>query len=241
MIKVVDTFETYGEKDNFNFIFVDDCSSDMTHLEMVRSLAHFERRKISNVYIVRLDRHAGKGNALKEGFLFRKKLSQFDEKEFVLFLDSDLDIVPSAVFKFFNILGKREKTIVIGSKRHPDSRVNYPLTRKILSWGFYNLVKFLFNLPITDSQVGAKLFPIKVVNDLILDIKSEGYLFDLELLIRAFSNGYSVLEAPINLDFQSKIDCRLFGYYSFCKMKQAIFMFCRALLLYNRLKKEKLI
>lgn len=41
--------------------------------------------------------------------------------------------------------------VVIDSKQHPDSKLDYPLKRRIVSAGYFFLVKLLFRLPIRDT------------------------------------------------------------------------------------------
>jgi len=55
--------------------------------------------------------------------------------------------------------------IVVGSKLHPESKVNYPIQRKILSWGYRTLTHTLFGFNVKDTQVGFKIFRKKVAKE----------------------------------------------------------------------------
>ncbi|MFZ5845212.1 MAG: glycosyltransferase [Patescibacteria group bacterium] len=92
--------------------------------------------------------------------------------------------------------------IIIGSKRHPASRVNYPFYRKVLSFGYQLLIKFFFGLNIRDSQVGLKLYRRQVLEDVLPRLLVKQFAFDIEILAVAHHLGYKrIFEAPIELDF----------------------------------------
>ncbi|NCN39026.1 MAG: glycosyltransferase family 2 protein, partial [Candidatus Aenigmarchaeota archaeon] len=46
---------------------------------------------------------------------------------------------------------------IVGSKRHPLSRVEYPFKRKVLSSMYNWMTRAMFGLKIMDTQVGLKL------------------------------------------------------------------------------------
>jgi glycosyltransferase involved in cell wall biosynthesis len=92
--------------------------------------------------------------------------------------------------------------IIVGSKRHPDSKVQYPLARKILSWGYQQLVRVLFGLNIRDTQVGMKLYRREVLKDVLPRLVVKKFAFDIEILAVSYHLGYRrIFEAPIELDF----------------------------------------
>ena len=136
----------------------------------------------------------GKGGALKYGF-------QFVKGNFVVFLDGDLDLHPRRIETFFEIMRNTDSDVVIGSKRHRLSIIDYPLTRKILSFFYHLMVGILFRLSITDTQVGLKLWKYEVLEKILPKVLVKKYAFDLELLANARRLGYKVREAPITLDF----------------------------------------
>jgi hypothetical protein len=94
--------------------------------------------------------------------------------------------------------------IVIGSKFHPNSVVNYPLQRRIISMGYYLLIRFLFNLPCHDTQTGLKLFKTEVLRKVFPKILVKKFAFDLEVLVNAHHLGYKITEAPIFLNSQRR-------------------------------------
>ncbi len=99
-------------------------------------------------------------------------------------------------FKWYNA------DIIVGSKRHPVSKVVYPLERKILSWGYQQLVRLLFGLNVRDTQVGMKLYRRTVLEDVLPRLVVKKFAFDIEILAVAKYLGYTrIYEAPVELDF----------------------------------------
>lgn len=92
--------------------------------------------------------------------------------------------------------------IIVGSKRHPVSKVQYPLERKILSFGYQQLTRVLFGLNLKDTQVGIKLYKRKVLEDVLPRLLVKQFAFDIEILAVANHLGYTrIFEAPVELDF----------------------------------------
>ena len=50
---------------------------------------------------------------------------------------------------FLKIMKEQDVDIVIGSKLHKDSKLDYPLIRKIMSYGYYLMLKVLLIPPAT--------------------------------------------------------------------------------------------
>jgi len=64
-------------------------------------------------------------------------------------------------------------------------------------------VRLLFpHLPVSDTQVGIKLFRREVIDAIADDLTIDRYGFDLEMLALARARGFThFLEAPIRLDY----------------------------------------
>ena len=90
--------------------------------------------------------------------------------------------------------------IIVGSKRHPASKVEYPWQRKIISFGYQIVVKALFGLKVRDTQVGMKFFKREVLEKVLPRVLVKAYAFDVELLAVAYFLGYRrIFEAPVEL------------------------------------------
>ena len=186
-IKTFDDFES-----NYEIIVVDDGSSDKT-FELAKNFAHeVNKDKI----IVRRNRaNFGKGRALYKGF-------RYATGDFIIFLDADMDLHPGQIDTFFDIMELTDSDIVIGSKRHPNSKLFYPKDRRIMSAVYFFIVKILFGLPINDTQTGLKLFKALVLKKVFSEFISREFAFDLELLVTAHRYKYKIAEAPVNIESQ---------------------------------------
>ena len=92
---------------------------------------------------------------------------------------------------------------MIGSKRHPDSAVHYPLIRRVYSWGFQLLVRALFRINVRDTQVGAKLFRREMLDTVVPLLLIKRYAYDLELLAVGAEFGFDrIEEMPVRLDYR---------------------------------------
>jgi glycosyltransferase involved in cell wall biosynthesis len=176
----------------YEIIVVDDGSGDWSFEE-----AKAAAKGKGHITVKRLEMNQGKGWALKEAFRIARG-------RWLVFLDSDLDIDPSQIELFFKIQAETLADVVIGSKRHPLSKLNYPLKRRIVSAGYFFLVKLLFRLPLRDTQTGLKLFHRDVLKAVFPKVLVKRYAFDLELLVLAHHLGFSIVEAPVIVEYRGK-------------------------------------
>jgi hypothetical protein len=101
---------------------------------------------------------------------------------------------------------------MLGSKRHPASKVHYPLLRKIYSIGYYLLVLCLFRLRVHDTQVGLKIFKRELLEQVLPRLIVKQYAFDIELLAVAKYLGYTrIFEAPVEIAFDPGSGTRFKG------------------------------
>ena len=177
----------------YELVPVDDGSGDASADEIRRyAAAHPE-----TTTPVIIAQNAGKGNALKAGF-------RASRGAFVLLLDGDLDIAPRMLPGFFESMRDNASDIVVGSKRHPDSVVQYPWHRRLASAIYFGLVKLFIGLPITDTQTGMKLFKRRPLGEALERMLVKAYAFDLELLAIAYGRGAKISEAPVEIRFGQK-------------------------------------
>lgn len=181
---------------SYEIILVDDGSADSTALELRRA----EETFAGVVKPIFLHSNQGKGAALAAGF----KASRGSH---ILLLDGDLDLNPSYIWRFFDEMVSKDADVVIGSKMHRESKVDYPFRRRVASLVYYTLVKVLVGLPVHDTQTGMKLFKRDALEYAFLRMLSKRFAFDLEVLSIIHNKGYKVCEAPIELSFGDKMGC----------------------------------
>ena len=179
---------------SFEIVVVDDGSGDGT-AAAIQSVADESPDVVRPLF---LDANAGKGNAVRRGFYFSKG-------SYVLLLDADLDLLPEMIPGFFDVMLRDGADIVIGSKRHPDSKIDYPFMRRLASRVYYGIVKLLVGLPTTDTQTGMKLFRREALQWSFDRMLVKRFAFDLEMLSIAYEHGYKVSEAPIKMHFGDKM------------------------------------
>ncbi len=179
----------------FEIIPVDDGSDDDTGNEIKRIA-----EELPDINPVILTDNSGKGAAMRAGF-------RASSGSYILLLDGDLDLPPSQVANFFEIMKQENVDTVIGSKRHPDSKLDYPWYRKLMSNIYYVLIKMLFGLPVHDTQTGIKLFKREVLEYVFPRMLVKRFAFDLEILAIANQQGFTVAEAPVTMEFHSTLGC----------------------------------
>ena len=182
-----------GSSSDYEIIVIDDGSSDNTYEEAARCATDN-----SCIRLIRNHTNLGKGGALREGF-------GASTGDLVVFIDADLDLHPSQLQVFFDFMRNDDADVVIGSKRHPQSKLYYPYHRKIVSAVYFFLVKLMFRLPLHDTQTGLKLFKRDVLEKVFAQMLVKKFAFDLELLVLAHRHGYKIAEAPVVVDYRPNI------------------------------------
>jgi glycosyltransferase involved in cell wall biosynthesis len=154
--------------------------------------------------------------------------------ELVTFIDADMELDPATIGGFIEIMRTSGCDAVIGSKRHPDSKVAYPTFRRLQSAMYQMVVRLLFNLDVRDTQTGLKLFRRQVLSDVLPLLAIKRFAFDLELLVVARQLGYrKVCEAPIQLDYQFESTVNLISAWNVLWDTAAIFYRLRILRYYQ--------
>lgn len=145
--------------------------------------------------------HGGKGHAVAAGIAAARA-------ELVLLADCDLSAPLSEVVRLHDAL-RTGADVAIGSRAASGADVrNTPLTREYMGRTFNRLVRAATGLPHRDTQCPLKLLRTADARRLAADLRTRGYAFDVELLVRAQAAGLSVAEVPIAFchDRDSRVD-----------------------------------
>jgi len=141
--------------------------------------------------VVVQERNTGKGSAVRRGLLAVDGSAR-------AFLDGGGDIPPRCLVQAYRLFVATGADVVVGSKLHPESVVDYPLVRRIYSWGYRQLTRLLFGLSVRDTQVGLKIYSAPAVKRVFPHVRTSGFAFDIEALALAIRLGFpAIVEAPI--------------------------------------------
>ncbi len=175
---------------SFELVVVDDGSEDNTYAEILRAA-----KKSSLIKSAKNETNLGKGYALKAG-------TRIAQGELIAFLDSDLDLSPEQLQSFMRMMENEHADVVIGSKLHPDSKVDYPVQRRMISFIYYFIIRCLFSLSVHDTQTGIKLFKANIIKPVMREILVKRFAYDIEVLALCHTMGAKIVEHPVDLVFQ---------------------------------------
>ena len=132
---------------------------------------------------------SGKGLAIKNGI----EHSKFNN---ILFTDADSS-VEIKEFKNFVKDKKLKSGFVIGNRKNIKSEnLNSPLIRNLSGTIYLNLIKIFFKIDIEDTQCGFKAIDKKIFQT-CTDFVTNGFSFDLELILLAKSNNIKITQVPV--------------------------------------------
>lgn len=179
---------------DFEIVVVNDGSKDQTLEEAIRAKKF--NGNTDKIKIYNYDLNCGKGFAIQYGFT---KTSG----DIVGYFDGDLDLPAKNLRVLLAHMLEYKAEIAVGSKRHPLSKVYYPPVRRFYSKCYQLLIRLLFNVQVSDTQVGCKLFKREVLEEVLPRLVVKAFAFDLELLVVAKHLGFKkIIESPITLNYQ---------------------------------------
>lgn len=189
LVTILETLETgLPEKYDYELICVEDGSMDNTRKEVLKI-------KSSHLRFLSYQKNEGKGFAVRYGM-------QHSMGDLVSFIDAGMEISAMGIMMLLAHMEWYNADIIVGSKRHPVSQVNYPFVRRILSFGYHWFVKIAFDLPLRDTQSGLKIFKRKVIVKILPRLLVKRYAMDIEMLAVAKHLGFNrIYEAPIEVKF----------------------------------------
>ncbi len=133
----------------------------------------------------------GRGYALRYG-------TARSRGDYVVFIDPGINVNPNGISLMLEHLEWYDADIVIGSKIHPASKVNYPLIRRFYSRVYHRLIKIFLGVGVKDTQVGLKVFKREVLEEVLPRLVIKQSAFDIELLSVARYLGFKrIFESPI--------------------------------------------
>lgn len=199
----------YFEKNSINgeIIISDDGSKDNTG-SLVKEL----QKKHKNIILLE-NAHRGKGATVREGIIRA-------QGDVILFIDSGSCIPYADVHTGIQIIRNGKSDIAHATRFHPDSVIDKPksLFRQILSRAFRFVIPIYMGIKgrYTDTQCGLKIYRKEVGHLLYSACFTEGFMIDIETIIRAEKEQFKIMEFPIH--WFSDPDSRLTASKTFFSM-----------------------
>jgi glycosyltransferase involved in cell wall biosynthesis len=175
-------------EETFEIILVCDGEIDQT-AQIAKSL------RIVELKVLSYKENRGKGHATRKGC--EEALG-----EVLIITDADMDLAHERIYPLIKLLEENEADLVVGSKIHPDSIVDYPPFRKILSYCYRLLIRVLFRLKIGDTQTGMKVAKNHSMSLVLDTLKIDGFAGDLEIIVAFHRMNLRILEGPVTLNYQ---------------------------------------
>ncbi len=177
---------------SFEIIVINDGSTDNTWQQIQNA-----EEEMFEVKGINLEKNAGKGLALRDGY---KKC----KGSWIFFIDSDLDIAPEYMIEMTKVLTEKNVDAVMGSKQLHKIKTNYPWYRRLISTTYTTFVHLLIPLPVKDTQTGFKLFKKEVLDNVIPRMLVRRYALDIEILSIAYRFGFKFAQYPVEVSFSDK-------------------------------------
>lgn len=178
-----------AEKLDWEVIIVDDNSPDGTQ-EIAKKLVN-----IFGSEHIQLRARAGKlglGTAYVHGL-------QFVTGNYVIIMDADFSHHPEAIPQFIAKQKTENFDIVTGTRYAGNGGVyGWDLKRKLVSRGANFLAATVLRPHVSDLTGSFRLYKKEALAKIISVTVSKGYVFQMEMMVRAKALGFTVGEVPIN-------------------------------------------
>nr|SVE73748.1 EOG090X0B9X [Daphnia atkinsoni] len=198
---------TYNEKENlpiivwllvkaftesgydFEIIVIDDGSPDGT-LDVAKQLQTIYGD--SKIVLRPREKKLGLGTAYIHGI-------KHATGNFVIIMDADLSHHPKFISKFIQKQKEGNYDLVSGTRYSGNGGVyGWDLKRKVISRGANYVTQVLLRPGASDLTGSFRLYKKQVLEKLVQSCKSKGYVFQMEMIIRARQFGFTIGEVPIS-------------------------------------------
>ncbi|XP_078688102.1 dolichol-phosphate mannosyltransferase subunit 1-like [Branchiostoma floridae x Branchiostoma belcheri] len=197
---------TYNERDNlplivwllvrafqqsghdYEIIVIDDGSPDGT-LEVAQQLENIYGK--DKIVLRPRAKKLGLGTAYIHGM-------KHATGNFVIIMDADLSHHPKFIPEFISKQQERDYDVVSGTRYTGSGGVyGWDLKRKLISRGANYLTQILLRPGASDLTGSFRLYKKAVLEKLVESCVSKGYVFQMEMIVRARQLGFTIGEVPI--------------------------------------------
>jgi glycosyltransferase involved in cell wall biosynthesis len=172
---------------NVNIVVVDDGSTDNT----------YEKASKLNVILLKHEKNKGKGEAIKTGL--KHVLENYQQAEYFVFLDADLQYLPEEVPKILEPLKNNEADFVMGCR---DWR-KVPFRHRLGNWVWRTFFNLLFGTNFKDTNCGFMGLNLKAAKA-IIDVLHGGYIIENTIFAQVLKNKLKIKQVPVSVFYKKK-------------------------------------
>lgn len=184
--KFFETRKKMGEMREFEILVVLNACKDNT-LRVVKE----KQKKYHEIIFLNFER-GGKGFAITEGF----KDALRRDNDLIGFVDADMATPPEAFYDLIKNIGDFDGIIASRWMKNSVIKTKQTALRILTSRGFNFLVKSILLLPYKDTQCGAKLFKKKALEEVVNELGTTKWAFDIDLIYKLKRKGFRIKEIP---------------------------------------------
>jgi len=142
------------------------------------------------------EKKLGKGNALKTGF---RNISS--DTDYVVMLDGDNSYKSKEILRLIEPLENGFCDVIIGSRLEgKQNDHSFSFFHRLANWFFTFFVRRFYLVNTTDTCSGFFAWKKKVVDELALHIKTDGFAIETEMITKMAKLGYKIYSVPITYD-----------------------------------------
>jgi dolichol-phosphate mannosyltransferase len=203
-VKKIVLIPTYNEKENisliihavlgfasaYHILIIDDNSPDGT-AQIVKDL---QQKFKDRLFIESRAGKLGLGTAYIHGF----KWALANDYDYIFEMDADFSHNPNDLDRLL-VACEQGADVAIGSRYvRGGATENWPLDRRLYSWGGSAYTRMITWMPIKDPTAGFVCYKNKVLREINFDtIKFIGYAFQIEMKFATWKLGFKIKEVPI--------------------------------------------
>jgi dolichol-phosphate mannosyltransferase len=193
---------TYNERDNLlrlideihtmmpaaDVLVIDDNSPDGTG-----TVADERAAEDPRVKVLHRSGKLGLGTAIMAGMRYAM------EQNYELLLNMDADFSHHPRYLPALLAGMNRHDVMVGSRYIPGGgTANWPLSRRLMSWGVGSVVRLLLRIPARDTSGAFRCYRVSKLRLIVLGaVVSRGYSFQQEMLWCCHKVGCRIGETPI--------------------------------------------
>lgn len=208
----------YMDKSGFDYeiIVIDDGSPDGT-LEVAKQLQAIYGQ--SKIVLRPREKKLGLGTAYIHGI-------KHATGNFVIIMDADLSHHPKFIPQFIKLQREGNFDIVTGTRYSGDGGVyGWDFKRKLISRTANYITQVLLRPGVSDLTGSFRLYRKNVLEKLVQSCVSKGYVFQMEMMIRARQLNYTIAEVPISFVDRVFGESKLGGNEIFGFVKGLLYLF----------------